>query len=331
VVCSPLLLLLVSVASVQAAPGAPQKEETTLQKLEREISAIVEKVRPSVVRVHADDLTFSGVIYTKEGHVVTDASGIEHAVELRVSVGERSFVADRVDADRRTGIAVIKISAKELLPASISSEGCKTGAQAIVVGNALGMPSCSSFCTIGGVGRSILVRGRKYENMLQMSAAVLPGDCGAFVADSAGRLVGVVNSAGAVENGDEKLVPAPAFAVPAAWVKFSADRIIKHGKMVRGWLGASLLPLSDAVRSHLGLDAGVGAEVARVERESPARKAGLAARDVLVSFDGQSVSDLDALQWKIAGVEEPTKVRIVFLHNGETKTVETQIELDPQK
>ena len=109
------------------------------------------------------------------------------------------------------------------------------------------------------------------------------------------------------------------------------DRIIKHGHMVRGWLGASLLPLSDAARSHLGLDAGVGAEVTRVERESPARKAGLAARDILLSFDGKSVSDLDALQWKIAAVEEPTKVRIVFLHNGETKTVDTQIELDPQK
>ena len=134
-----------------------------------------------------------------------------------------------------------------------------------------------------------------------------------------------------MENGGEKLVPAPAFAVPAAWVKFSADRIIKHGRMIRGWLGASLLPLGDAARSHLGLDAGVGAEVARVERDSPARKAGLAARDILVSFDGQSVSDLDALQWKIATVEEPTKVRLVFLHNGESRTVETQIELDPQK
>src|SRR5207244_4930545 len=144
---------------------APQKEkeETTLQKLEKEISAIVEKVRPSVVRVQADELTLSGVVYSKEGHVVTDASGIERALELRVLVGDRSFSADRLDADKRTGIAVIKITAKELLPASISSDSCKTGTQAIVVGNALGMPSCSSFCTIGGLGRSILVRGRKYE------------------------------------------------------------------------------------------------------------------------------------------------------------------------
>jgi len=217
------------------------------------------------------------------------------------------------------------------MPASFSAEACKSGTSAIVVGNALGMPSCSSFCTIGGIGRSILVQGRKYENMLQMTAAVLPGDCGAFVADSAGKLLGLVHSAGAVEAGDEKLVPAPAFAVPAAWVRFSADRIIKHGHMVRGWLGASLLPLSDAARSQLGLEAGVGAEVARVEIESPAKKAGLAARDILVSYDGRPVRDLEELQWKIAGVEEPTKVKIVFLRNRESRDVETQIELDPQK
>jgi S1-C subfamily serine protease len=126
-------------------------------------------------------------------------------------------------------------------------------------------------------------------------------------------------------------VPAPAFAVPAAWVKFSADRIIKHGRMVRGWLGASLLPLSDAARSQLGLGAGVGAEVARVDRDSPAKKAGLQARDILISFDGQAVVDLDALQWKIAGVETPTMVRLINLRNREQKDVETQIELDPQK
>jgi len=101
--------------------------------------------------------------------------------------------------------------------------------------------------------------------------------------------------------------------------------------MVRGWLGASLLPLSDAARSQLGLEGGVGAEVARVDGDSPARKAGLAARDILVSFDGQAVRDLEALQWKIAAVEEPTKVKIVFLRNRESRNAETQIELDPQK
>jgi S1-C subfamily serine protease len=307
------------------------QEESTLQKLDKDVSAVAEKVRTSVVRVQADDLNLSGVIYSKEGHVVTDASGIEQARELRVLVGERAYSADRVNADRRTGIAVLKIGAKELTPATVSPESCKTGSTAIVVGNAFGMPWTVTWGPIGGTGRSILVRGRKYENMLQMSLTVHPGDCGGFVADSAGRLIGLIHSAGAVEAGDDKVAPAPAFAVPAAWVKFSADRIIKHGHMVRGWLGASLLPLSDAVRAQLGLEPGVGAAVARVENDSPAKKAGLTVRDILLTFDGESVVDLDALQWKIARIEEPTKVKLTYLRERIARDAETQIELDPQK
>ena len=93
-------------------------------------------------------------------------------------------------------------------------------------------------------------------------AAVHPGDCGALVADASGHLVGLVHYTSVPDSGGDKAPPVLAFAVPAAWVKFSADRIIRHGRMVRGWLGASLLPLSDAARSKLGLAPGVGAEVA---------------------------------------------------------------------
>ena len=114
--CHPAILLILGLYPWQGG------EESTLRKLEKEISAVVEKVRPSVVKVQADELMFSGVIYTKDGHVVTDASGIDHALEIKVTVGERSYVADRVDADRRTGIAVLKIGAKELMPATFSPE-----------------------------------------------------------------------------------------------------------------------------------------------------------------------------------------------------------------
>src|SRR6185436_3415974 len=143
------------------------QEESTLQRLEKEIAAVVEKVRPSVVRVESNDLIFSGIVYTKEGHVLTDASGVEQTGEIRVLVGDRAYPAERVDSDRRTGVAVLKISAKELRPAAFVSDAIRMGSTAIVVGNAFG-PSSLSFGTIGALGRSILVRGRKYENMLQM-------------------------------------------------------------------------------------------------------------------------------------------------------------------
>ena len=101
--------------------------------------------------------------------------------------------------------------------------------------------------------------------------------------------------------------------------------------MVRGWLGASLLPLGDATRAQLSLEPGSGAEVARVDRDSPASRAGLALRDVIVTFEGEAVRDLDALQWKIATFEKPTRVKLSFLRDRQLHDVEAQIEIDPQK
>ena len=106
------------------------QEESTLEKLEKDIAAVVERIRPSVVRVHADELTFSGVVYTPEGHIITDASGLDQAVEIRVTVGEKSYPAERVAADRRTGVAVLKIPARDLKPAPICPDPCKPGTTA---------------------------------------------------------------------------------------------------------------------------------------------------------------------------------------------------------
>ena len=112
---------------------------------------------------------------------------------------------------------------------------------------------------------------------------------------------------------------------------FSADRIIRHGRMVRGWIGASLLPLADAVRATLGIPSGQGAELARVEKDSPAKASGLEAKDVLLSFDGIPVGDLEALQWKVAGYEAPSTVKIVYYRDRERRESELRIEIDPQR
>ncbi len=333
---------------------AVPQEESTLRKIDREVTSIVEKVRPSVVQVTAvllpnETLSFSGVVFTKEGHIVTDATGIESASELRVTVGSRTFAAEPVGSDRRTGVAVLKIDAAGLVPAALPEKPGKAGAIAIVVGNPFGMRGGASTGTLSGFGRSIQVTGRRYDGMIQMTAPVNPGDCGGFVADSGGRLIGLVHSAYALDPADVEggsllplfkknprdVAPVPgqsvSFATPAEWVKFSAERIIKHGRMVRGWLGLSARPLDEAARAQLGLEEGVGAEVVRVEREGPAKAANLALRDVLVEFDGQPVKDLDALQWRIARVEAPVAVKVVYLRNRERIEAELRIEIDPQK
>ncbi len=335
----------------------PAAQDSALEKVEREIVAVIDKVRPSVVQVTAsfsieagttlESLSFSGVVYSDKGHVVTDASGLERAAEVSIRAGGKTFKARHIASDRRTGVAVLHAEATGLVPARFAELACRPGATAIAVGNAFGMRGSAAVGTVSGVGRTIVVGSRTYDDMIQVSTAVHPGDCGGLVVDAKGLLIGLVHSAYAAEGAEglnllelfgkkgKDLAPAaPAtvgFATPGAWVKFSADRIIRHGRMVRGWVGLSAKPLDEAARAQLGLAEGEGAVVTRVERDGPARRAGVAPKDILLEFDGEAVKDLDAIQWKIARVEEPKAVKAVLLRNRERVSVELSIEIDAQK
>lgn len=333
--------------------GAAQtKEPTPLERIEREVTAVIEKVRPSVVQVTASfgidpnlpaqSLTFSGVVYTRDGYVVTDAGGVDRAVEVRVKKGDRSFAARLVASDRKSGVAVLKVEAADLSPAALSDRPARPGGFAIAVGNAYGAAGSASFGTVNGVDRAVVVGGRTFDDMIQLTTPVQPGDCGGLVADASGRMVGLVHSISSGEGRGLSLLEffgkdardlqpttPVSFATPAAAVKFAADRIIKHQKMVRGRLGVTARPLDETARAQLGLEH--GAEIVRVEPDSPARRARLATRDILLEFDGQPVRDLAALQRKVAEVERPTAVKLAILRNGERREVEVEIDIDPQR
>lgn len=305
-------------------------DDSTLRRFERDIAAVVEKVRPSVVRVtamlDADPLfgprrrLLSGVVYGADGHVVTEASGVEGAEELSVEAAGGVFRARHVASDRRTGVAVLQVSARGLVPATLASEPCKPGGILVAVGYPLGTPG-ASFGSVAGLGRSILVGGQRYDDMIQMTAPVHPGDCGGFAADAAGRLVGLVHSVYGTESGRVS-VPAVGFAVPAEWVKFSADRIIKHGRMVRGWLGMT-------VRAAGRPEGGV--RILRVDPDGPAARAGLAPEDVLLTFGGRPVRDPAELHWTVARFEEPARVQVEVLRGEERVELDVRVEIDPQK
>ena len=342
-----MMLLLAAALALQSSPSG----ETTLQRLEREVAALVDKVRPSVVQVTSvyavapsdarESLTFSGIVYSPEGHVVTDATGVERAFEIRVRCGERQWTARLLGSDRRTGVAVLKVDASGLTPA-VFADGCpRPGAPAVAVGNALGLWGSAAMGTIAGAGRSILVNGRRYEGMIQVALALQPGDCGGALADAQGRLVGILHSAlGAADAGLRDVLaaqardgggPATGFAVPAEWVRFSADRIVKHGRMVRGWMGWSARPLDAERRRKAGLDAGVGIEILRVEPDGPAGKSGILPGDVVVEFDDEPVRDLDALRWAVARVETPRRAKLAVVRGAERRSVDVLIEIDPQR
>lgn len=310
-----------------------QESESLLEKLEREITGVVQKVRPSVVAVDArfdldeefsHTLSLSGIIYRRDGYIVTEATGVSEAKEIRVTLFDGKIAkATFVGSDGKTGIAILKIDAKDLSAIPLNTSALRPGVFAIAVGNAYGMRGSATIGTLSGTDRAIRVNGRKFENMLQLTTPANPGDCGGLVADSRGRLIGVVHSTYAIEDefslfGKDLWTTGQAtitFAIPAETVEFVADRIIKHKKMVRGWIGCTARP------------ADAGAEIVKIEVASPARKAGLRRGDVIVSFDGEDVKDVAALQKKIERCEEPKTVKLVYRRNGTDTEIEVRIEI----
>ncbi|MBI4566744.1 MAG: trypsin-like peptidase domain-containing protein [Planctomycetes bacterium] len=356
------MALSAGVASAAQEPPPSQEEPSALERIERDVAAVVERARKSVVQVTvrcaamvdrmpvSETVKLSGVVYSEDGVILTDAGGLDSAVEVRVTLpeGHETF-ATVVAVDPQTSIGVLRIKATGLTPAEFTdSPEIRQGSFAVVVGNPMGLRGSSSVGFLSGTGRSIVCRGRRFDDMLQLTTSVQPGDCGGFVADARGRLIGMVHSnhvSRALDpasmsilmllgkNGANFMqagIQMTAFATPSSVVRMVAERILKYGRMVRGWAGLSVRPIDLSKREQLDLPPGHGGEIFSVDKSGPARKAGLKRGDILLSFDGEPVSDLQALRWKVQRIEEPRDVKVVILRGDERLEKNLRVELEPQ-
>jgi S1-C subfamily serine protease len=338
-----------------------QPEPSALEKIEREVAAVAERARKSVVGVTVsfaaevqprerivESIRLSGVVYSADGHLVCDGSAVERASEIRVTLPDgREMRARLIGVDKKTSVAVLKVDAEKLAPAEFAdAKDVRQGIYAIVVGNSLGMKASVDVGFVSGIGRSIQSGGRRYHDMMQLTASVTPGDCGGFVASSRGQFIALVHSAYQGEIHDIQTLGVlklfgkdyadlmagggmtMSFATPASTVRFVADRIIKHGRMKRGWLGLTVKPLDEATREQLGVPAGEGAEVWSVDQEGPSAKV-LRRRDVILSIDGKPVKDLRGFRAWLQEQEEPRTVRVVFLRAGQKKEADLQVVVEP--
>ncbi|MBI2932381.1 MAG: trypsin-like peptidase domain-containing protein [Planctomycetes bacterium] len=335
----------------------PEEASSTLERVEREVAAVAEKIRPSVVGVTAgftaefesrhqitESLKLTGIVHSADGVILCDGNVLERATEITVRLpDDREAVARLLGVDRRTSVAVLRVAAKGLAPAEFARpDEVRQGIYAIVVGNTLGLRSSVEVGFVSGLGRSIQVGGRKYEDMIQMTTAVNAGDCGGFVANSRGQLIGMVHSSYQGEIHDigslgilrlfgkdySDFIPRPAgtmsFATPASTMRFVAERILKHGRMVRGWMGVTVRPLGDAAREQFGIRSGEGCEVWSVDPQGPAARV-LRRRDILLSIDGRPVTDVRALRRWVTEMEEPRALQIRYLRGGQRREAEVRI------
>lgn len=273
---------------------------------------------PAVPREHKTTNLGSGVIVDEAGYIVTNNHVIKDADEITVKLsGKKEFKGKVIGTDPKTDIAVIKIDAKNLPVLKLGdSDKLKVGETIIAVGNPFGLSQTVTSGIISATGRANMGI-EDYENFIQTDAAINPGNSGGAMVNISGELVGINTAIFSTSGGYMGI----GFAIPSNMVKSVMDSLIKKGKVVRGWLGVSIQPISPELAKQFNLKDDKGALIADVVENSPAEKAGLKNGDVIVEFDGRQVDDPNALRNAVAATSPGREVTVRFIREGRAQSV----------
>ena len=269
----------------------------------------------------------SGVIVDSKGYILTNNHVVDGATTIKVYLPDkREFEAKLVGADPKTDVAVLKVEASGLqaLPLGDSSK-VETGDVVFAIGNPFGVGETVTMGIVSATGRGNLGI-EDYEDFIQTDAAINPGNSGGALIDARGMLIGL-NTA-ILSNGVEGN-QGVGFAIPVNMARQVMDQIIQHGKVIRGWLGVVIQPMTPAMAKAFGMADAKGALVGDVMPDSPAAKAGLVKGDAIVSLNGQPVSDSRSLQLRIAQIAPGTKVQLEVLRDGRSRTMEATLGTQP--
>ena len=282
---------------------------------------------PRMPREHQRSGMGSGVIVTADGYVLTNNHVVDGAKELTVTLPDkREFKGKVVGTDPKTDLAVVKIDGDHLpmIPWGDASK-LQVGEYVLAVGNPFGL---NSTVTLGIV--SALGRGRmgitQYEDFIQTDAAINPGNSGGALVNTKGELVGI-NTAIFSQTGGYQGV---GFAVPTSMSKPVFESLVKHGKVVRGYLGIGIQDLTQDLTKSFALKDSKGALVSDVKEDSPAEKAGIKQGDVIIGYDGSPVEDAASLQRLVMKTPIDAKATIKVLRDGHEKELTARISELPE-
>ncbi len=261
----------------------------------------------------------SGVIVSQEGIVVTNNHVVEQAEEILVGLADgRQFKAELVGTDPKSDLAVIRLQGekgdfKDLKAMVLgNSDRARIGDVVLALGNPFGVGQTVTMGIISAKNRAN-VDIVDYEDFIQTDAAINPGNSGGALVSMEGELIGI-NTAILSRSGGYQGV---GFAIPSNMVKNVVDNILKHGKVVRGWLGVSVQEITPELAEMMNFPNTQGVLVSSVVEESPAERAGLKRDDVILNLNGQAVNTPDQLRNMIASMGAGVSVRFEVRRAGE--------------
>ncbi|MFQ5753585.1 MAG: Do family serine endopeptidase, partial [bacterium] len=269
----------------------------------------------------------SGIIVSHEGFILTNVHVVDKSEKLRVILADnREFEAEIVGLDPLTEVAVIKIKADNLPIAKLGdSDQSKVGEWVLAIGNPLELRSTVTAGIISAKERRIdIIRNTfSVESFLQTDAAINPGNSGGALVNLRGEVIGV-NTAIATETGYNAGF---GFAIPINLAKKIMADLIHKGKVERGFLGIAMLNMDEKKARALSLKRPQGVFIDRVLKGSPAAKAGVKVKDVIIKIENEEVNKSNQVQAIIAKKSPGEVIQLALLRKGHEINLEVTLGL----
>jgi S1-C subfamily serine protease len=300
-------------------------DDSLLDEYSRSVVSAVSRVSPAVVNIEIEQGTKgrprnvagsgSGFVITPDGFILTNSHVVHQATRITVNLSDgRDCLAQLVGDDPETDLAVLRIDAPQLVHVRLAdSESLRVGQIAIAIGNPLGFQASVTAGVISALGRSMHSQsGRLIDNIIQTDAALNPGNSGGPLVNSAGEVIGV-NTA--------MIRPAQGicFAIASNTAKLVAGWLIRDGRIRRSYIGVAgqNVPLHRRVIRFYNLPLETGVLVASVEKDSPARRAGLREGDIIVAFNERPVGTIHDLHRMLVSEQIGVAAKLVAIRHTE--------------
>jgi serine protease Do len=260
----------------------------------------------------------SGVIVSTDGYVLTNNHVVEDADEVRVSLADnREFKARIIGTDPRTDVAVLKVDAENLPILQLGdSAKAQVGNFVLAVGNPFSLSQTVTSGIISATGRGNLGI-EDYEDFIQTDASINPGNSGGALVNVNGELIGINT---AILTGDgSRGNQGVGFAIPINMARTVMDQILKNGRVIRGYLGAWIQPVTPEIAKAFGLEEPYGALLGDVDPKGPAGESGLQRGDIVLEMDGEKISETQDFRLKIAMTAPETPVTLKVYREGATR------------
>jgi serine protease Do len=267
----------------------------------------------------------SGVIVSKEGHIVTNYHVLNGTNDVTVQLSDgREAKARIVGTDAQIDLAVLKVDLPNLIPLSLGdSDKVKVGQIVMAIGNPFGLEESVSQGIISAKDRRAM--NDSQVEFFQTDTAINPGNSGGPLVNIRGEVIGI-NSAIYSQSGGNQGI---GFAIPSNVVKAAMRSIIAKGRVIRGYLGVAIQAVTKEIAEQFKLDSVRGAIVTDVTPGSPAEKAGIIRGDVIRKVNDYDVKDTISLVNRIAEADVGSSLKIDLVRDGELKSVTAQVAEQP--